>query len=100
MLLAGPLLRTVLEHCQALARGQLKPAQRRLFAYAGHDSTVSNLLIALGAWDTQIPSYGILVLVELHEDPATSQYGLKVSGAGQAREEGVVSASRTSEKLF
>lgn len=74
----GPLLKRVLEHSAARAAGSLRPERRRMFVYAGHDSTVSNFLISLGAWDTQIPGYGVLVLVELHEDPASSEYGIKL----------------------
>lgn len=73
----GPLVKAVMKHSVDRANGDLK-AERRMYAYAGHDSTVANFLIAMGAWDTQIPGYGILALVELHEDPASHEYGLKM----------------------
>lgn len=74
----GPLVKEVLKNSIAKAEGSLKPAKRRMYAYAGHDSTISNFLITLGAWDTQIPGYGIMILVELHEHPETHEYGLKL----------------------
>lgn len=74
----GPMVKAVMEHNVQRARGALRPAARRMYAYAGHDSSVSNFLISMGAWDTQIPGYGILVLVELHEDPVSHEYGVKL----------------------
>lgn len=44
-----------------------KQSKHQFYAYAGHDSTLSNLLITLGVWDQQIPTYNMLALLELHE---------------------------------
>lgn len=44
-----------------------KGSQMKMFSYGGHDSTVSNFLLTLDAWDTQIPAYNSLVIVEIHE---------------------------------
>ncbi|KAK3925787.1 Prostatic acid phosphatase [Frankliniella fusca] len=74
----GPLVKQILEQNTARAAGSLRPERRRMFVYAGHDSTVSNFLITMGAWDTQIPGYGVLVLVELHEDPVSHEHGVKL----------------------
>lgn len=60
----GPLLKKILEDSQKKMNEQ---STYQLHAYAGHDSTISNLLMALGVWDQQIPSYNILTLIELHE---------------------------------
>lgn len=54
-----------------------KQSTHQLYAYAGHDSTVSNLLIALDVWDEQIPTYNMLALLELHESKKGNFY-LKV----------------------
>jgi prostatic aicd phosphatase len=48
-----------------------------MFMYAGHDSTISNLLSALQVWDPQIPDYGIMILIELHHNKM-GQHGIKV----------------------
>lgn len=48
-----------------------------MFVYAGHDSTISNLLSALKVWDPQIPDYGIMILIELHSNKMGS-HGIKV----------------------
>lgn len=45
-----------------------------MFMYAGHDSTISNLLSALNVWDPQIPGYGIMVLIELHHNKETGHH--------------------------
>jgi hypothetical protein len=42
--------------------------------YAGHDSTISNLLSALKVWDSQIPGYGIMALIELHHNNETGHH--------------------------
>jgi len=70
----GPLLKKILDDCadKIVAR-----STHQLYAYAGHDSTVSNLLIALGVWDQQIPTYNMLTLIELHEGTGGKFY-LKV----------------------
>lgn len=55
---------------QILEDSKQKIAKRsavQLYAYAGHDSTVSNILLALGVWDQQVPTYNMLALFELHE---------------------------------
>lgn len=74
----GPLIKEILEHSMQKAQGVLKPKNRKLFVYAGHDSTISNVLMALQTWDLQIPTYGILILFEVHEDPKSHEFGLKV----------------------
>lgn len=73
-LFKGPLLKRILEDSKEKVTGRTAV---QLYAYAGHDSTVSNLLLTLGVWDQQIPTYNTLTLFELHE--ATSgQFYFKV----------------------
>ncbi|XP_063222651.1 venom acid phosphatase Acph-1 [Bacillus rossius redtenbacheri] len=74
----GPLLKKILEDSKAKADGTLKPAGRKMFMYAGHDSTVTNLMQALGVWDPQLPVYNILALLELHEAPDGAGHAVKV----------------------
>lgn len=74
LFIKGPLLKRILEDSKEKVSGR---TEVQMYAYAGHDSTVSNLLLALGVWDQQIPTYNILTLFELHE--ATSgQFYFKV----------------------
>lgn len=70
----GPLLKRILEDSKEKVTGR---SAVQLYAYAGHDSTVSNLLLALGVWDQQIPTYNTLTLFELHE-AASGQFYFKV----------------------
>ncbi|VVC30789.1 Hypothetical protein CINCED_3A000503 [Cinara cedri] len=60
----GPLLKKILEDSRDKA---VRRSTHQLYVYAGHDSTVANLLITLGVWDLQIPTYNMLALLELHE---------------------------------
>lgn len=49
----------------------------KMFAYGGHDSTVSNFLLTLDTWDTQIPEYNSLVIMEIHQIQP-DRHGVKV----------------------
>lgn len=60
----------------ALVEGKL-PEGRKLYVYAGHDSTVVNLLSALNVWEKQIPVYNILAIMELHQ--VEDKFGVKVN---------------------
>ncbi|KAK7867403.1 hypothetical protein R5R35_003832 [Gryllus longicercus] len=71
----GPLLKKIVEDAKEKINGTL---ERKFFMYAGHDSTIVNLLMSLGVWDTQVPGYGILTLVELHQEKENGNYGIKV----------------------
>lgn len=42
--------------------------KHKMFMYVGHDSTITNLLGTLKVWDTQMPEYSIMTLIELHEN--------------------------------
>jgi len=76
--ISGPLLKKIISDTKAKAEGTLTPANRKMFMYAGHDSTISNLLSALKVWDPQIPGYGIMILIELHHDKETGHHNVKV----------------------
>lgn len=67
----GPLLKKILDDSE---KKIAERSARQLYAYAGHDSTVSNLLSALGVWDQQIPTYNTLALIELHETAGEKFY--------------------------
>ncbi|XP_077287940.1 venom acid phosphatase Acph-1-like [Arctopsyche grandis] len=74
----GPLLKKVITDWSEKAANKLSPKTRKLFVFTGHDSTISNFLLALGAWERQIPEYGIMILLELYEDIRTKEYGVEV----------------------
>jgi prostatic aicd phosphatase len=72
--ISGPLLKKIISDTKAKAEGTQTPAGRKMFMYAGHDSTISNLLSALKVWDPQFPGYGIMVLIELHHNTETGHH--------------------------
>lgn len=76
---AGPLVKKLISDWSAKATDKLTPPERKIFVYSGHDSTVSNLLLALGTWDQQVPNYGIMVIFELYENLNTNEFGVEVT---------------------
>jgi len=51
----------------------------KIFFYSGHDSTVANILMALGMYKPPyIPGYNALVLLELVE-PTPGQFAVRVN---------------------
>lgn len=74
MLLLGPLLKQILRGMEE--KSKKLESKRNMFLYAGHDSTVSNLMMALKVWDEQIPVYNIMSIIELHH--VNDVYGVKV----------------------
>lgn len=52
--------------------------ERKLFLYAGHDSTITNLLRALNVWEQQLPDYGITIMLELLKNRKTNEYGVQI----------------------
>lgn len=74
MLLLGPLLKKILRGMEE--KSKKSKSKRNMFLYAGHDSTVANLMMALKVWDEQIPVYNIMSIIELHQ--VNDAYGVKV----------------------
>lgn len=50
----------------------------KIFLYAGHDSTVTNILSAFNVWQQQFPDYGITALLEFSKQKQTGEYGLEI----------------------
>lgn len=73
-MLIGPLLKKILEDMET--KSKEPKGKRKMFLYAGHDSTIANLMMALKVWDEQIPVYNIMTLIELHQ--VNDVYGVKV----------------------
>ncbi|KAG5676091.1 hypothetical protein PVAND_005945 [Polypedilum vanderplanki] len=51
---------------------------QKIFVYAGHDSTVTNILSAFNVWKTQFPDYGFTGILELSQHKKTKQYGIEI----------------------
>ncbi|KAG8235722.1 hypothetical protein J437_LFUL016357 [Ladona fulva] len=71
----GPLLKKILGDSEK--RIQSGKGQK-MFMYAGHDSTVANLLMTLGVFDEQVPVYNIMTIMELHKESEDGPYGFKM----------------------
>ncbi|ERL91221.1 venom acid phosphatase Acph-1 [Dendroctonus ponderosae] len=72
----GFLLRKIINDSKAKIDGLLTPENRKMFLYSAHERNVANLLITLGVYGDEIPTYGSHVIVELHN--ITNVYGFKV----------------------
>lgn len=52
---------------------------KKIFVYAGHDSTVVNVLSAMNVWPAdEYPDYAVTTLIELSEDRSTKKLGVEV----------------------
>jgi len=70
----GPLLKKIFKNIEAKSKDP--KSKIKMYAYAGHDSTVANVLMALKVWEQQIPTYNIMGIVELHQ--LNDIFGIKV----------------------
>lgn len=50
----------------------------KIFLYAGHDSTVVNVLSAMDVWEQQLPDYGVAAIIEFSEQISTKTLGVQV----------------------
>lgn len=65
---SGPLVSKIAKAMKEKFEGKLKPNERKMFMYVGHDSTIVALLAGLNLWKGEIPGYSNMVMIELHED--------------------------------
>ncbi|XP_033179869.1 lysosomal acid phosphatase isoform X4 [Bombus impatiens] len=63
----GPFLKKIVSDMLAKKNNILKPEERKMFMYVGHDSTIVTLMDLMHVWNNQIPHYNIMVMIELHE---------------------------------
>jgi len=61
----GPFVKEMIQHFDMLAESTLKPANRKIFMYSGHDTTVAPVLHTLGVFNMIAPPYASMILVEL-----------------------------------
>lgn len=75
---AGPFLRKMLKEMSQKRAAELSPKDRKLFIYTGHDTSLVNILRALGVWERQMPRYSIMALFELHKNKKTGEYHVEI----------------------
>lgn len=63
----GPFLKKIVSDMLAKKNNILKPEERKMFMYVGHDSTIVTLMDLMHVWNNQMPHYNIMVMIELHE---------------------------------
>lgn len=74
----GPFLKRMYKEMVAKRAGSLKPKDRGMFIYTGHDWTVGNILMALGVWKRQMPRFAVMAIFETHRDKETGEYYVEV----------------------
>lgn len=75
----GPFLKKTLSEWEAvIASDETKAKNRKMFVYAGHDSTVVNVLSAFNVWKEQFPGYAIMALFELYKNRWTNEYSVRI----------------------
>lgn len=75
---AGPFMRKMISEWKAKRNNAIKPKDSKIYLYTGHDSTVVNVLAAIGVWQQQIPVYGIMGIFELLEDTRSGEWGVQM----------------------
>ena len=51
---------------------------KKVYIYSTHDSMLAILMKALDVYDGQIPRFGATLLLELHQNPQTEQYFVRI----------------------
>lgn len=74
----GPFLRKMYDEMLAKQAGSLKPKDRGMFIYNGHDWTVGNILSALGVWKRQMPRFAVMAIFETHKNTQTGEHYVEV----------------------
>lgn len=75
---AGPFLKKMFVEMLEKRDGKLKPSDRKLFIYTGHDTTVVNILASLKIWQRQLPRYSVMTMFELHKNQTSGEYYVEV----------------------
>ncbi|GAB0088473.1 venom acid phosphatase Acph-1 [Sergentomyia squamirostris] len=75
---AGPFVQKMVKEWREASEGVLEPKDRKMYLYTGHDSSVVNVLSALGVWDLQMPDYAIMGMFELLRDKTSGEYGIQL----------------------
>lgn len=59
----------------------------KIMFFAGHDSTVTNIMSAFNVWESQFPDYAITALLELSKSKKTGEYGVEIFLRNSTRSE-------------
>ncbi|KAA0715693.1 Lysophosphatidic acid phosphatase type 6 [Triplophysa tibetana] len=79
----GPFFNILLTNIEDKVQGTTSNADRKLFLYSVHDTTLMPCLMALGVFDMTWPPYAADITLELHQHRQTKQHYVKVSYIGQ-----------------
>ncbi|BFF97119.1 prostatic acid phosphatase [Drosophila madeirensis] len=74
----GPFLKRMYKEMSEKRDGSLRPKDRGMYIYAGHDWTVGNILSALGVWKRQMPRFAVMAIFETHRDKQTGEYYVEI----------------------
>ena len=74
----GPFLEKMFREMKEKRDQTLRPKERKLFIYAGHDWTVGNILSALNVWKRQMPLFSIMAMFEMHKNAYIAEYYVEV----------------------
>lgn len=75
---AGPFVTKMVNEWLQKTENTLKPADRKIFLYTGHDSSIVNVLSALQVWEEQFPGYAIMGIFELLQERTTQEFGVQM----------------------
>lgn len=74
----GPFLKKTLGEWEAVIADETSVNNKKMFIYAGHDSTVVNFLSVFNAWHEQFPNYSIMGLFELLKHRRTGKFVVRI----------------------
>lgn len=75
---AGPFWRKMIGEWQSKVTATIRPTDAKIYLYTGHDSTIVNVLAAVGVWQQQLPVYGIMGIFELLQDRSSGEWGVQM----------------------
>lgn len=75
---AGPFVQKLVNEFESKRNSTIKPKMLKISLYAGHDSSVTNILSGLNVWQKQFPEFGIMALFELVRDKNTGEIGVQL----------------------
>ncbi|XP_018578050.1 venom acid phosphatase Acph-1-like [Anoplophora glabripennis] len=83
----GRSLKMVVNNMLAKATHNLRPRERKIFLFSGHENNVINVLAAMDLYKAHFPSYSSAVIIELHYLSDEDEYAVKVFYVKNVNEE-------------
>ncbi|KAF5302431.1 hypothetical protein FQR65_LT08520 [Abscondita terminalis] len=74
----GRILSKIIKNMKGKISNSLKPLDRKIFLYSGHDNNIVNILSALQLYNFHFPQFNAAVLIELHQYPNFKDHYVKV----------------------